>query len=226
MSSWTLTEPNQVIPNNGHLVNIYFGEAECEKFGENTEDVSGNVLAYFIQAVSLNVENIRPTDRKSIPNICTSYRSSYLYMWLTGLCWIDSLAAVRPKRLKIQLTDFFPLSLRREKVRDLIRNNEQKRSHYNSYLLVKDKIQVEGALTWSLLLHIFFGSRRWKREQQKSKEKCAETHFYDWTCHRFLMRKHQSSVKQMAIHIIFNIEPGKEPLLKSWGKDAHKEEEF
>lgn len=43
------------------------------------------------------------------------------FMWLTGLCWIaDSLAAVRPKRLKIQLTDFFPLSLRREKVRDVL----------------------------------------------------------------------------------------------------------
>lgn len=106
-----------MIPNNGHLVNIFLGEAECKKFGENTEDVSGNVLAYFIQAVSLNVENIRPTDRKSIPNICTSYRSSCLYLWLTGLCWIaDSLAAVRPKRFKIKLADFFPLGLReREK---------------------------------------------------------------------------------------------------------------
>lgn len=104
----------------------------------------------------------------------------------------------------------------------LFQNNEQKRLNYNSYLLVKNKIQVEGALTWSLLLHIFFSSRRWKREQQKSKEKYAETHFYDWTCHRFLMQKHQSAVKQMAIHIISNIEPEKEPLLRSWGKDAHK----
>lgn len=30
----------------------------------------------------------------------------------------------------------------------------------------------------------------------------------------------------MAIHIISNIEPEKEPLLRSRGKDAHKEEEF
>ncbi len=78
----------------------------------------------------------------------------------------------------------------------------QKPLNCNSYLLVKNKIQVKGALTWSLLLHIFLSSRRWKREQQKSKEKYAKTHFHYWTRHRFLLQKHQSWRKPSAIHII------------------------
>ncbi len=78
----------------------------------------------------------------------------------------------------------------------------QKPLNCNSYLLVKNKIQVKGALTWSLLLHIFLSSRRWKREQQKSKEKYAKTHFHYWTRHRFLLQKHQSWRKPTAIHII------------------------
>lgn len=64
-----------------------------------------------------------------------------------------------------------------------------------SYLLVQDKIQVKGALTRPLL-RIFFGFRRSKREQQKSKEKYAKTHFCCGTCHPFLFAK--TSIRNVA----------------------------